>query len=174
MAIFMPSVRLVGNIATGVVLLYGGYLVLEGRMTLGTLTAFLLYLRIFFEPMQEISQFFNTFQSASAALEKISGGVMATEPGIRDPSDPVRLAAVRGEVDFRDVRFDYVPGRAVLPDLTLHLPAGQTVALVAPPVPVRPPSPNSLRGSTIRSRVWSAWTGSTCAISSRPNCAGTW
>ncbi|MCV7356475.1 ABC transporter ATP-binding protein [Mycolicibacterium fluoranthenivorans] len=129
MAIFMPSVRLVGNIATGVVLLYGGYLVLEGRMTLGTLTAFLLYLRIFFEPMQEISQFFNTFQSASAALEKISG-VMATEPGIRDPSDPVRLAAVRGEVDFRDVRFDYVPGRAVLPDLTLHLPAGQTVALV--------------------------------------------
>ncbi|QNJ92567.1 ABC transporter ATP-binding protein [Mycolicibacterium fluoranthenivorans] len=129
MAIFMPSVRLVGNIATGVVLLYGGYLVLEGRMTLGTLTAFLLYLRIFFEPMQEISQFFNTFQSASAALEKISG-VMATEPGIRDPSDPVRLAAVRGEVDFRDVRFDYVPGRPVLPDLTLHLPDGQTVALV--------------------------------------------
>lgn len=129
MAIFMPSVRLVGNIATGVVLLYGGYLVLEGRMTLGTLTAFLLYLRIFFEPMQEISQFFNTFQSASAALEKISG-VMATEPGIRDPSDPVRLAAVRGEVDFRDVRFDYVSGRPVLPDLTLHLPAGQTVALV--------------------------------------------
>jgi ABC-type multidrug transport system fused ATPase/permease subunit len=112
MAIFMPSVRLVGNIATGVVLLYGGYLVLEGRMTLGTLTAFLLYLRIFFEPMQEISQFFNTFQSASAALEKISG-VMATEPGIRDPSEPVRLAAVRGEVDFRDVRFDYVPGRPV-------------------------------------------------------------
>lgn len=129
MAIFMPSVRLVGNIATGVVLLYGGYLVLEGRMTLGTLTAFLLYLRIFFEPMQEISQFFNTFQSASAALEKISG-VMATEPGIRDPSEPVRLAAVRGEVDFRDVRFDYVPGRPVLPDLTLNLPAGQTVALV--------------------------------------------
>ncbi|MGJ6122233.1 ABC transporter ATP-binding protein [Mycolicibacterium sp. Y3] len=129
MAIFMPSVRLVGNIATGMVLLYGGYLVLEGRMTLGTLTAFLLYLRIFFEPMQEISQFFNTFQSASAALEKISG-VMATEPGIRDPSDPVRLTAVRGEVDFRDVRFDYVPGRPVLPDLTLHLPAGQTVALV--------------------------------------------
>lgn len=129
MAIFMPSVRLVGNIATGVVLLYGGYLVLEGRMTLGTLTAFLLYLRIFFEPMQEISQFFNTFQSASAALEKISG-VMATEPGIRDPSDPVRVAAVRGEVDFRDVRFDYVPGRPVLPDLTLHLPAGRTVALV--------------------------------------------
>ncbi|MEN4477541.1 ABC transporter ATP-binding protein [Mycolicibacterium cosmeticum] len=129
LAIFMPSVRLVGNLATGVVLLYGGYRVLGGQMTLGTLTAFLLYLRIFFEPMQEISQFFNTFQSASAALEKISG-VLATEPGIRDPQHPVALPAVRGEVVFRDVRFEYVPGRPVLPDLSLHVPAGQTVALV--------------------------------------------
>ncbi|MGH3580833.1 MAG: ABC transporter ATP-binding protein [Mycobacterium sp.] len=129
LAIFMPSVRLVGNLATGAVILYGGYLVLGEQMTLGTLTAFLLYLRIFFEPMQEISQFFNTFQSASAALEKISG-VLAEQPGIRDPSDPVPLPAVRGEMDFRDVRFDYVPGRPVLPDLSLHIPAGQTVALV--------------------------------------------
>ncbi len=129
MAIFMPSVRLVGNLATGVVILYGGYLVMQDRMTLGTLTAFLLYLRIFFEPMQEISQFFNTFQSASAALEKISG-VLAEEPGIRDPLSPVPLSSVRGEVDIRDVRFDYVPGRPVLPDLSLHIPAGQTVALV--------------------------------------------
>ena len=129
LAIFMPSVRLVGNLATGAVILYGGYLVLGEQMTLGTLTAFLLYLRIFFEPMQEISQFFNTFQSASAALEKISG-VLAEQPGIRDPSDAVPLSSVRGEMDFRDVRFDYVPGRPVLPDLSLHVPAGQTVALV--------------------------------------------
>ena len=85
LAIFMPAVRLVGNIATGGVLLYGGYRVLHGEMTLGTLTAFLLYLRIFFEPMQEISQFFNTFQSAAAALEKIAG-VLAEEPGIQDPA----------------------------------------------------------------------------------------
>jgi ABC-type multidrug transport system fused ATPase/permease subunit len=129
LAIFMPSVRLVGNLATGVVLLYGGYRVLGGQMTLGTLTAFLLYLRIFFEPMQEISQFFNTFQSASAALEKISG-VLATEPGIRDPEHPVALPVVRGQIAFRDVRFEYVPGRPVLPELNLEVPAGQTVALV--------------------------------------------
>ena len=55
------------------VLLYGGYRVLHGQMTIGTLAAFLLYLRMFFEPMQEISQFFNTFQSASSALEKLAG-----------------------------------------------------------------------------------------------------
>src|SRR5581483_6332969 len=65
LAVFMPGVKLVGNVTTGVVLLYGGYRVLHGQMTIGTLAAFLLYLRMFFEPMQEISQFFNTFQSAA-------------------------------------------------------------------------------------------------------------
>jgi ABC-type multidrug transport system fused ATPase/permease subunit len=129
LAVFMPGVRLVGNITTGIVLLYGGYRVLEGEMTLGTLTAFLLYLRIFFEPMQEISQFFNTFQSAAAALEKIAG-VLAEKPGIEDSPQPVHLQEVNGDIGFHDVHFSYAPGRPVLPDLTLEIPAGQTVALV--------------------------------------------
>jgi ATP-binding cassette subfamily B protein len=129
LAVFMPGVRLIGNITTGGVVLYGGYRVLHGDMTLGTLTAFLLYLRIFFEPMQEISQFFNTFQSAAAALEKIAG-VLAEEPGIQDPDQPVELAKVNGDIAFRDVTFSYVPDRPVLPDLSLTVPAGQTVALV--------------------------------------------
>jgi ABC-type multidrug transport system fused ATPase/permease subunit len=129
LAIFMPGVKLVGNITTGVVLLYGGYRVLHGQMTIGTLAAFLLYLRMFFEPMQDISQFFNTFQSASSALEKLAG-VLAERPGITDPQHPVRLGRVAGDVALRDVQFSYVPGRPVLPDLSLHVPAGQTVALV--------------------------------------------
>ncbi len=129
LAIFMPGVKLVGNITTGVVLLYGGWRVLQGDMTIGTLTAFLLYLRMFFEPMQEISQFFNTFQSASSALEKLAG-VLAERPGIKDPTQPVTLTSVRGEVEFDDVTFSYVPDRIVLPGLTLTVPAGQTVALV--------------------------------------------
>ena len=129
LAVFMPGVKLVGNLTTGVVLLYGGWRVLQGDMTIGTLAAFLLYLRMFFEPMQEISQFFNTFQSASSALEKLAG-VLAERPGIEDPRDPVRLSAVKGDIVLRDVHFEYVPGRPVLPDLTLTVPAGQTVALV--------------------------------------------
>ncbi|MDT5363224.1 MAG: ATP-binding cassette, subfamily bacterial, partial [Mycobacterium sp.] len=129
LAVFMPGVRLVGNITTGIVLLYGGYRVLQGEMTLGTLTAFLLYLRIFFEPMQEISQFFNTFQSAAAALEKIAG-VLAEKPGIQDPTQPVHLREVNGDIGFHHVDFSYAPGRPVLPDLNLEVPAGQTVALV--------------------------------------------
>jgi ATP-binding cassette subfamily B protein len=129
LAIFMPGVKLVGNITTGVVLLYGGYRVLHGQMTIGTLAAFLLYLRMFFEPMQEISQFFNTFQSASSALEKLAG-VLAEKPGIKDPARPVPLTSVRGDIAFHDVEFAYTPGRPVLPGLTLEVPAGQTVALV--------------------------------------------
>lgn len=129
LAIFMPSVKLVGNIMTSVVLLYGGWRVLHGHMTIGVLTAFLLYLRMFFEPMQDITQFFNTFQSATSALEKIAG-VLATEPAIADPRRPSQLHEVRGEVRFEDVKFSYVPQRPVLPGLELSIPAGQTIALV--------------------------------------------
>ncbi|CAN5845188.1 ABC transporter ATP-binding protein [soil metagenome] len=129
LAVFMPGVKLVGNLTTGAVLLYGGYRVLHGEMTIGTLAAFLLYLRMFFEPMQEITQFFNTFQSAASALEKLAG-VLGTAPAIADPANPKSLTAVRGDVAFDDVEFEYVPGRPVLPPLNLTVPAGQTVALV--------------------------------------------
>jgi ATP-binding cassette, subfamily B, bacterial len=129
LAVFMPAVKLVGNLTTGVVLLYGGYLVLHGRMTIGTLAAFLLYLRMFFEPMQQISQFFNTFQSAASALEKLAG-VLAERPGIADPAHPVGLEDVRGDIEFDNVQFSYVPDRLVLPHLNLTVPGGQTLALV--------------------------------------------
>lgn len=98
-------------------------------MTIGILAAFLLYLRMFFEPMQEISQFFNTFQSASAALEKIAG-VLATEPAVADPPEPVSIHDVAGEIDLRSVHFGYVAGQPVLSGMSLSVPAGQTVALV--------------------------------------------
>ncbi len=126
---FMPGIRLIGNITIGVVLLYGGYLAYHGEVTVGVLAAFLLYLRQFFEPMMEISQFYNTFQSASAALEKLSG-VLEEEPDVPEPTDPVPLLDARGEVRFEHVRFEYVPGTAVLPELDLTVPAGQTLALV--------------------------------------------
>ncbi|HNM84063.1 MAG TPA: ABC transporter ATP-binding protein [Mycobacterium sp.] len=130
LAVFMPGVKLVGNVTTGAVLLYGGYRVLHGDMTIGTLAAFLLYLRMFFEPMQEITQFFNTFQSASSALEKLAG-VLAVPPAIADSRHPVALPErVRGELSFDGVTFGYVPGRTVLPGLNLTVPGGQTVALV--------------------------------------------
>lgn len=126
---FMPGIRLIGNLTIGVVLLYGGYLAYQGEVTVGVLAAFLLYLRQFFEPMTEISQFYNTFQSASAALEKLSG-VLDEEPDLAEPTDPVPLPSPQGEVRFDHVRFEYATGVPVLPDLDLLIPAGQTVALV--------------------------------------------
>jgi ABC-type multidrug transport system fused ATPase/permease subunit len=126
---FMPGIRLIGNVTIAVVLLYGGYLAYHGEVTVGVLAAFLLYLRQFFEPMMEISQFYNTFQSASAALDKLAG-VLREEPGVPEPEQPQRIEAARGELRFDGVEFAYVPDRPVLPGLDLTVPAGQTLAVV--------------------------------------------
>jgi ATP-binding cassette, subfamily B, bacterial len=126
---FMPGIRLIGNLTIAIVLVYGGYRAYHGDVTVGVLAAFLLYLRQFFEPMMEISQFYNTFQSASAALDKLAG-VLEEEPSVREPSTPASLGPVRGELRFDHVDFEYVEGRPVLPDLDLTVPAGQTLALV--------------------------------------------
>ncbi|WP_152186147.1 ABC transporter ATP-binding protein [Segeticoccus rhizosphaerae] len=128
-AVFMPTIKFVGNVTMGVVIIYGGWRVYHGAMTIGVLAAFLLYLRMFFEPMQEISQFYNTFQSASAALEKLSG-VLEEEPSVGDPARPRELQESHGAVVFDGVEFSYTPEKQVLPHLDLTVPAGQTIALV--------------------------------------------
>ncbi|GAA2879431.1 ABC transporter ATP-binding protein [Streptosporangium fragile] len=128
-AIFSPGVKLIGNVTVAAVLLHGGLLAIDGEVTVGVLAAFLLYLRQFYEPMQEISQFYNTFQSAGAALEKLSG-VLEERPSVAEPREPVTLESPRGAVAFEAVEFSYLDGTPVLPGLDLVIPAGQTVALV--------------------------------------------
>jgi len=131
-AVYSPSITLVGNLATGAVLLYGGLQVMDGDIRVGVLATFLLYLQRFFDPLQDLSQFYNTFQSAAAALEKISG-VLEEPPAVAEPATSAVLAERRGgggrEVRFEAVRFGY-RGEVVLPGLDLAIPAGQTVALV--------------------------------------------
>ncbi|MGI5272780.1 ABC transporter ATP-binding protein [Nonomuraea sp. CA-218870] len=128
-AVFMPGIKLIGNLTVAAVLFYGGWLAFHGEVTVGVLTAFLLYLRGFYEPMQEISQFYNTLQSAGAALEKLSG-VLEEEPSVPEPRGPRALPSARGEVRFEGVRFAYVESTPILPGLDLTIPAGQSVALV--------------------------------------------
>ena len=128
-AIFMPSIKGVGNITIVAILAYGGWQAYHGHVTVGVLTAFLLYLRQFFEPLQDISQFYNTFLSASAALEKLSG-VLNEKPDVAEPLEPARPAKARGHLEMRNVQFQYVDGVPVLPGLDLDVPAGQTLALV--------------------------------------------
>ena len=133
-AIFIPGVTLVGNLATVTVLVVGGIRVADNGLSLGVLTAFLLYLNQFFGPMQDIAMFLNSLQSATAALEKIAT-VLNETPSVPEPAHPVALpAGGLGALDLDAVKFAYLAesdgGRPVLPRLDLHVPAGQTVALV--------------------------------------------
>ena len=140
-AIYGPSISLVGNITTGVVLGYGGLLAIEGNIKVGVLATFLLYLQRFFDPLQDVSQFYNIFQSAASGLEKISG-VLEQDAGVPEPAVPEPLPpraalteARRAPVPAgRRVRFELVSfgyrDNLVLPGLDLDIPAGQTVALV--------------------------------------------
>ncbi|HLU63474.1 MAG TPA: ABC transporter ATP-binding protein [Protaetiibacter sp.] len=127
--IFDPSLVVIGNIVVAVVLLVGGLRVADGGLAVGVLLAALMYTRRFFDPMEEMAQFYNSYQSASAALEKISG-VLEESPSVPDPVRPVDLWTAKGALDFDDVRFAYHEDRVILPDFELHIPAGQTVALV--------------------------------------------
>jgi ABC-type multidrug transport system fused ATPase/permease subunit len=128
MAVFVPGVTLIGNVVTVAVLGYGALRVMDGDLAVGVLVSFLLYLRRFFDPLQDVAMFYNSYQSAAAALEKLSG-VLEERPAVAEPTDPVALPDPRGELTFDGVRFGYTD-QAVLPHLDLRIPAGETVALV--------------------------------------------
>ncbi len=127
--LYFPFVDFLSALATAIVIGYGGYLVFGGSLTVGTLLAFVLYLSNFFDPVQQLSQLYNTFLAAVAALDKIMD-VMDEEPEVRDKPDARELDRIEGEVRFEDVRFGYATGPEVLHGIDLDVPAGTTVALV--------------------------------------------
>jgi ATP-binding cassette subfamily B protein len=127
--IFDPGLVLIGNVALAVVLLVGGFRVAGGSLAIGVLLAAMLYTRQFFAPAEEMAMFYNSYQSATAALEKISG-VLEETPSVPDPAKPVDLWKAKGHVVFDEVTFAYTEDRVVLPNFTLDMPAGQTIALV--------------------------------------------
>jgi ATP-binding cassette subfamily B protein len=129
---FTMTVRWVGNLSLALVLAIGAVRVIDGGLELGVLTAFTLYLRRFYDPLDELAMFANSYTSAIAALEKISG-VLEEPPTVVEPASPQALPArdTGREIDFSSVEFRYSPGTPiVLPTFDLHIPAGQTVALV--------------------------------------------
>ena len=128
-ALYFPFVDLLSSIALAVVLGYGGHLYFNDDVSLGTLFAFMLYVQNFFDPVQQLSQLYNTFLSATAALDKIMD-VMDEEPEVLDRPDAQPLPLVDGRVTFEGVRFGYGTGPEVLHELDLEVPAGTTVALV--------------------------------------------
>lgn len=127
--VFDTGLTLIGNVTVAAVLLVGGLRALDGGLEVGVLVAAVLYARRFFNPLQQIGMFYNSFQSATAALEKVAS-LLAEEPTVPEPVHPTRLAQARGDVRFEDVEFGYGTGPTVLPHVDLHVPAGQSIALV--------------------------------------------
>lgn len=126
--VFGHSLDLIGRVLTAVLVGYGAYLVLGHSLTFGVLTAFVLYIRQFFEPMQDVVQFYNLFQSSASALEKLAL-VLDEAPSVPEPTGPRELPNAAGEVVLEDVTFGY-GSRTVLHGINLTIPARQTVALV--------------------------------------------
>ncbi|MFD9098361.1 ABC transporter ATP-binding protein [Streptomyces collinus] len=134
MARYVVGSRLVANTAVAGIVLWGAYRVASGSLALGVLAAAVLYLRRLYDPIDRLGMFLNSFQSASASLEKIAG-LLAQTPSVPEPAAPRELppsaAGFPGrEVVFDGVRFTYRTGGEVLPRFDLTLAAGQTVAVV--------------------------------------------
>jgi ATP-binding cassette subfamily B protein len=124
-----PGLKVIGVLTLTSVLLLGALRVAEGTLEVGVLLAAVLYTRRFFEPMEELAMFYNSFQNAASALEKVSG-ILEEEPSVVEPVNPVPLTNPRGELSLDQVTFGYTNTTPVLTDLSLHIPAAQTIALV--------------------------------------------
>ena len=127
--IFDPGLILIGRITAAAILLLGGMRVIDGDLKIGTLVACILYVSSFYDPMEQLAMFYNSFQSASSGLEKISG-VLEEEPSVSEPQEAAEFEFSRGHINFDKVEFAYSNGTVVLPEFSLDIPAGQTIALV--------------------------------------------
>jgi ABC-type multidrug transport system fused ATPase/permease subunit len=128
-AAYFPGVELLSAVATAGILLYGGLQAVNGEVTVGVLVAFIAALNNFFDPIQSLSQLYTTYQAGMAALDKIFE-LLDEEPELRDRPGAIQLDRIRGEIDFEHVTFAYGDGDPALVDVDLHVPPGQTVALV--------------------------------------------
>jgi ABC-type multidrug transport system fused ATPase/permease subunit len=128
-AAYFPAVELMGALATVAVVLYGGAQAIDGDVSIGVLVAFVAALNGFFDPIQQLSQVYTTYQSGMAALDKIFE-LLDVEPSLVDRPGAIDLPRVKGALEFRDVSFRYGDGAYALRDVSLSVPPGQTVALV--------------------------------------------
>ncbi len=127
--IFMPLTEFMSSAAIAIILWFGGGEVLQKRLTLGELVAFISYMRLFFQPLRELAQQYSIVQSAMASAERIFQ-LLDTKSDIHQLPEPVRLPKVTGMLEFDNLRFGYDPGNPILHDVSLALYPGQTVALV--------------------------------------------
>jgi ATP-binding cassette, subfamily B, bacterial len=130
-AIYGPGTEVVGVFGQAMIVAVGGSMVLDGRLTLGELTAFVLYVTAFFAPIQQLVQLYNTYQQGQAAVGKLRD-LLGTAPSVPEQPDATGLPPVTGDIRLERVTFGYQPERPVLRDLSLHIRPGETFALVGP------------------------------------------
>ncbi len=130
-AAFMPLTELLSWTAVAVILIYGGYQVIGGTLTIGGLIAFIAYMRLFFQPLRELAQKYSIVQSALASAERIFD-MLDTRRQILETKSPVRIDAPQGAIEFKSIVFEYEPEQPVIHQLDLKIAAGETVAVVGP------------------------------------------
>jgi ABC-type multidrug transport system fused ATPase/permease subunit len=130
-AIMMPIGEIMSAAAIGLVIVFGGYQVLNGQMGIGVLLGFLLYIQRFFAPVQELMMEYTELQRAMVAGARIFE-LLDIQPEIKDSPEAIELPPIKGEVKFDHVSFSYQPGVEVLHDINLTVKAGETVAVVGP------------------------------------------
>jgi ABC-type multidrug transport system fused ATPase/permease subunit len=128
-AAYFPTVEMLSGIALALIVLYGGYQTISGHITAGTVVAFVATLSYLFEPIQQLSQLYTTYQSGMAALEKIFL-LLDTKPTLQDKQDAPLLGEIEGDVRLQDVSFGYKPDVLALRHVDLHISPGETIALV--------------------------------------------
>ena len=128
-ASYFPAVELLSAVGTAAIILYGGALVIDDAIQIGVIVAFIGYLATFFDPIQQLSQLYTTYQQGMAALDKIFD-LLDTEPDMVDAPGAVDPGTLRGEIEMEGVSFAYSDEDWALQDLDLHVPPGQTLALV--------------------------------------------
>ena len=128
-ALSSPIMETLGGVAVCIVIIYGGYRVIDGATTSGAFFAFIMALLLAYEPMKRLANLNASLQEGLAGAERMFR-LLDTEPAIHEKSDAVDLGSVKGHIQLEDVRFSYVPGKAALNGITLEVPAGKRVALV--------------------------------------------
>ncbi len=129
--IMMPVMGFIGNLGYVAVVILGGYLAVHGRIAIGDIQAFIQYIRSFTQPITQLANISNILQQTLAAAERVFE-FLAEEEESPDPELPVRLEEVRGEVEFRNVYFSYIPGKPVIKGFSARIQPGQKVAIVGP------------------------------------------
>ena len=133
---FFPTIQFIQALGSGIIILYGGWLAFNGMLgsiedAVGTLITFVMYVGMFFGPIFDLTNFYNTVQSALAAAERIFE-MLDVEPEIKDSEDAVEIPSIKGDIEFRNVVFGYDPEHPVLHNVSFHVKPKETIALVGP------------------------------------------